>query len=279
MTKVQGNNIKFYRDSHLKDVELRYSSYRTNAFDKHAHESYSIGIILEGETEFYYRDKTHIIRKGEIALINPDEVHSCNPKQNSSLTYYMLYINPELILDISKELYKNLRGNPEFTDQIVRDEKLYKDLIEWCELFSNSQYDLETESLLYEIIGNILQKYADIVDRTEKDLQDSIYACETARNFLSNNIYMNIPLNNLADMSGLSSFYFLRKFREHFGLPPHAYQLQLRINEAKKMLAEGEQIASIALKTGFADQSHFTRKFKTLVGATPRQYQQSQDQS
>jgi AraC-like DNA-binding protein len=44
---------------------------------------------------------------------------------------------------------------------------------------------------------------------------------------------------------------------------------------AKQLLARGMSIAQVAAEVGFADQSHLTRKFKSLVGATPRQYQQA----
>ena len=84
----------------------------------------------------------------------------------------------------------------------------------------------------------------------------------------------NIALQHLASEAGLSAYHLLRAFRERYGLPPHAFQLQQRINVAKRMLAEGTPIAETAFELGFADQSHFTKQFKTFVGATPRQYQQ-----
>lgn len=84
----------------------------------------------------------------------------------------------------------------------------------------------------------------------------------------------NIALQHLAAVAGLSAYHLLRTFRERYGLPPHAFQLQQRINVAKRMLAEGFSIAEVAFELGFTDQSHFTKKFKAFVGATPRQYQQ-----
>jgi AraC-like DNA-binding protein len=56
-------------------------------------------------------------------------------------------------------------------------------------------------------------------------------------------------------------------------MPPHTYRLQQRIHLAKRMLADGIPIVQAALDTGFTDQSHFTRRFKTFVGTTPLQYQ------
>jgi AraC-like DNA-binding protein len=64
-----------------------------------------------------------------------------------------------------------------------------------------------------------------------------------------------------------------RRFGAAMGLPPHRYHLQLRIDAAKRKLAAGESIVQVAIDLGFSDQSHFTRLFSRVVGATPAQYQ------
>lgn len=91
--------------------------------------------------------------------------------------------------------------------------------------------------------------------------------------YLMDNLARNVSLQELSAVSGLSPYHFLRAFRAQFGLPPHTCQLQQRIHLARSLLAQGQPIAQVAAEVGFADQSHFTRKFKVLVGATPRQYQ------
>jgi AraC-like DNA-binding protein len=83
---------------------------------------------------------------------------------------------------------------------------------------------------------------------------------------------LGVDLDTLARRSGLSRFQALRCFKQRYGLPPHAYQLCLRINQARCMLLEGASPADVAARCGFADQSHFTRHFKRLNGVTPMQY-------
>jgi|GEM_PF-3546759 len=56
------------------------------------------------------------------------------------------------------------------------------------------------------------------------------------------------------------------------GLPPQAWHLQRRIQEAKHRLGRGEDITTTALSLGFSDQSHFTRHFTRLVGVSPARY-------
>jgi AraC-like DNA-binding protein len=70
----------------------------------------------------------------------------------------------------------------------------------------------------------------------------------------------------------LSPFHLLRVFRAAVGLPPHAYQIQLRVARAKELLRAGMPIAAVAVEVGFVDQSHLTRHFKRLVGVPPGRY-------
>lgn len=65
---------------------------------------------------------------------------------------------------------------------------------------------------------------------------------------------------------------FARLFRRRMGMPPHAFDVAARLNEARRRLREGEPIAEIAAATGFADQSHLGRLFRRAYGVTPGVY-------
>ncbi|MGD1898138.1 MAG: helix-turn-helix domain-containing protein, partial [Phormidesmis sp.] len=82
----------------------------------------------------------------------------------------------------------------------------------------------------------------------------------------------DVSLKELADVVGLSRFHFCRLFRQQVGVSAGAYQLQLRLTEAKKMMIKGRSLAEVAIATGFYDQSHFSRHFKRYVGTTPAKY-------
>jgi len=83
---------------------------------------------------------------------------------------------------------------------------------------------------------------------------------------------LHVDLETLAKRAGLSRFQALRAFKQRYGLPPHAYQLALRIGHARNLLREGAAAADVAARCGFADQSHFTRHFKRISGVTPAHY-------
>jgi AraC family transcriptional regulator len=78
-----------------------------------------------------------------------------------------------------------------------------------------------------------------------------------------------LRLSDMAGEAGLSEFHFLRSFCDSMGAAPHAYVSRRRIERAKRMLASGDPIAEIAAACGFSSQSHLTRAFRQLTGATP----------
>ncbi|MFI6788001.1 helix-turn-helix domain-containing protein [Nonomuraea sp. NPDC050383] len=80
-------------------------------------------------------------------------------------------------------------------------------------------------------------------------------------------------LQEPAAAAGITPFALLHSFRRAYGLPPHAYVVQLRVRQARKLLEGGMPPAQTAVATGFCDQSHLARHFRRIVGATPRAYQ------
>ena len=86
----------------------------------------------------------------------------------------------------------------------------------------------------------------------------------------------DLDLETLARKVGLSRFQALRAFKRRYGLPPHAYQLCVRLGQARRLLSEGATPVDVALRCGFVDQSHFSRHFKRAFGVTPAQYARGQ---
>jgi AraC-like DNA-binding protein len=83
----------------------------------------------------------------------------------------------------------------------------------------------------------------------------------------------NWSLDQFSNETGLSRYHLIRSFKAHYGLAPHAYQLDQRIKKAKILLQQGKDLADTAQQLGFSDQAHFQRNFKKRVAVTPKRYQ------
>ena len=60
-------------------------------------------------------------------------------------------------------------------------------------------------------------------------------------------------------------------FTSSVGVPLRPYVLWLRLQCGARELAHGTSVADAAAAAGFADAAHFTRTFRRMIGATPRQ--------
>lgn len=85
-----------------------------------------------------------------------------------------------------------------------------------------------------------------------------------------------MSLNDLARLCGISRFQVLRGFARETGLTPHAYLVQRRLQMARRLIAQGMDLAEAAASSGFADQSHMTRAFVRTYGLSPGRYAAAQ---
>lgn len=90
-----------------------------------------------------------------------------------------------------------------------------------------------------------------------------------AREYLHAHYREAVPLERLSALAGLSKYHLVRAFRAAVGVPPHTYQLRLRLTRSLLLLREGLPPSAIAYELGFADQSHYTRAFRAEFGTTP----------
>lgn len=82
-----------------------------------------------------------------------------------------------------------------------------------------------------------------------------------------------VSMAKMAELAGLSSTHFNRRFVHLFGMAPTRFLHSLRVEKARQMLVSPERsVGEIALETGYHDQSHFTRHFRALTGMTPGQF-------
>ncbi|WP_159107319.1 helix-turn-helix domain-containing protein [Azospirillum sp. B4] len=84
------------------------------------------------------------------------------------------------------------------------------------------------------------------------------------------NLAGTIRMDDCAMVTRLSTRYFSRAFKCSFGMPPHAYIVQRRIQQAQHlMLTTQEPLCQIALACGLCDQAHFSKLFRRIVGLSP----------
>lgn len=266
----QSSAVRFWRDPDLGNLELRWSRYDKECFGEHTHDTYSVGMVQGGTTRAVLRGEAASPGPGQVVLLHPQEVHSCNPVQGSGWAYRMFYLEPEWFTAIAADLSGKQSGLPRFAAPLVDDAELYDKLLELARTIEEDAERLEKESAAHEAFSLLLERHCAVVP--ENPAGEGREEIETAKALLDERLEESLALEELAQKCGLSRHHLLRAFKRETGLPPHAWRNQRRIQLARRLLGEGQPIAEVALATGFTDQSHFTTAFRKVVGATPGQY-------
>lgn len=242
------------------------------SYAKHAHEELALGVTLEGVQEFSCNGGMFHSLPGDIILFNPGDVHNGNPGNDIALKYTMLYLDPD---DFSR-----LLGSAAGTGKAVRripathfnDARLRSLILAMSRLVAGERHTaLACEHCLYEIAKRMAQRMGMFSPDAWTSGKDALFI-EVVR-YIHDNIAEDISIDDLSRVAHISKYHFIRLFRTQFGLTPHQYILNRRINRAREALGTGAPPTYVAQDLGFCDVSHLNRHFKRSYGVTPGQYQ------
>jgi AraC family transcriptional regulator len=127
---------------------------------------------------------------------------------------------------------------------------------------------LYADSLGLALAARLLQRYAPIVPPrlstfSKRRLSDVI-------DYIHDNLVLDLSLNELSAVAGLSPARFKTLFKEATGQPAHQFVIQCRVEYAMSLLANRKfSLTEVASLSGFADQSHMARCMRRVVGVTP----------
>jgi AraC family transcriptional regulator len=94
--------------------------------------------------------------------------------------------------------------------------------------------------------------------------------------FMHDNFSRELALEEIASAAYLSEYHFARLFKHITGVTPHGYLANLRLERARKLLADTAlPISEIASMVGYQSQSHFSKMFRSVTGITPRAYREA----
>jgi AraC-like DNA-binding protein len=269
---AQPEVARYWRHAAVEGVDLLRARYVTHRYGRHAHETYTFGLIEAGVEEFEYGSDVLRAGPGGVALLDPDVVHTGQAATPAGWTYRVLYPQVQVVTDVAAELGWR-GGTPRFPQTVVYDPDSAV-VLRSAHRAAEHGDQLASSSLLTSALAGLLRRHASPgpARETSRALR-SPGAVDAVRDLLGERMADPPSLAELAELTGLSQFALLRAFRGATGLPPHAYLNQLRVRQARLLLDDGRPAAEVAAVTGFADQAHLTRHFKRVVGVPPAAYQ------
>jgi len=193
-----------------------------------------------------------------LALLNFSKISDVVGKKEED------FFPPEIASEIEKDDQNILQYGQSVLNRIEIIQNTYGELI-W----------VQTHKLpIYDPIGNVIG----IIGVTRpisnmEDLPQEFELFSETITFIRSNLGNVIKITDLSGLVNLSENQFRRKFKNEFGVTPQQFILRARLQASGHLLrSSSKPIATIALETGFSDQSYFTRQFKLFFNETPLQY-------
>ena len=240
-----------------------------HGYAPHRHDTYAIGLTLQGVQSFDYRGTTAHSRRGQAIILHPDEVHDGRAGTDAGFLYRMAYIEPRLIRDA---LGVRRRSLPFAGDPVTDDAGLIAAILPSLEDLDTPLEDLQRDQVLAALAEALVA-----LDRSDRCIEGGATngaAVARAREFLDANCRRVVRSDQLEAVAGMSRYALARHFRACLGTSPYRYLTMRRLDCAKRLMLSGVPLAESAAASGFADQSHLTRQFKKAYGLSPGRWQQ-----
>jgi len=251
-------------------IDLMSARFVRHSFAPHSHDELMIGVIHAGVKSFRCGRSREYAAQGSLSVANPGEVHTGELEHGRELIYAAIYV-PEMALTAMLPPHES--DLPTIRQPVTDDQDIWRCLSKAHRLAMASDEGVAAEEAIALGVSLLFERYG------TRRMAHSEAGCPKAVNraveFLQARACDHISLEDASRASGVGVFHLIRLFQKHLGLTPYAYLTQVRIAKSRQLLRIGEPVAQVALDVGFADQAHFTKRFKQLTGTTPALYARS----
>jgi AraC family transcriptional regulator len=240
---------------------------------------------VSGEAEFEERESNgpwikHRIGKGSFFLTSGGASYDCRWKAigKDEFLSMAVFIALPLLQRALEEVFGDdsprvrLRDISAFKDATLNS---YMEQVR-AELLRKKASALFLQGIAQAVAIYLARHYAEI-HKESKSGSPSLPGFKLRRitDWMAENLAEEFNLTELAARASLSKFYFNRLFKNALGVTPSHYQMNLRIDAAKRLLRETKKsVVEIALDVGYANPSHFAKLFKRETGLSPSDYRQ-----
>jgi len=237
----------------------------THRFPRHSHDEFGIGLIVKGGQISASGRGQVTAEPGNIITVNPGEVHDGAPLGDYGRHWLMVYMEPAFLDEIKADLEEN--GQVEFERPVFDRPDLatrFQQVFQAMRASSEPLADMTVEESLLHLLAPLISW------RSNRPRPEAHPSLQRVRQLICDHPAANPSLQDLAAVASASRFQTLRAFQTMTGLTPHAFILQQRADQARRLILSGNSsLADIAAACGYADQSHMTREFKRRYGLTP----------
>jgi len=264
------DRAEFRRSAMFGGIDLMSARFVRHSFAPHSHDELMIGVMHAGVKAFRHGRSREYAATGNLLVVNPGEMHTGELAQGPELVYAALYIPQAALAAMSP----HPAGGPSIIGQpVLDDHDIWRSLALAHRLGMAGNDAVGAEQAMACGLSMLFRRYG--TSRFPNSEARCPRAVNRAIDYLQAYACDHISLEDTSKASGVGLHHLIRLFTKYLGLTPYAYLTQVRIAKSRELLLLGEPVAQVALDVGFADQAHFTKRFKQVTGTTPALYARS----
>jgi AraC family transcriptional regulator len=252
---------------------------------------FAIKFVTEGVEQYRVNKQSFAVGNGSYLLLNGEKEASVVVDSKTNVKGLCINISTKVIAEVTATLARpdTPYADPElasffYTDHFLENQYqsintlLGAKLQDIADAIEHNQFSTEdiNAGLFYVLAERLiidqttvfkqLQAIRSVKHETRRDLCRRLLR---GRDFIDAAYAETLSIKQIAQESAMSEFHFFRLFKMVFGISPHQYILNKRLNVAGKLLKDQHAVSEVALQCGFADIHAFSKTFKKHFGTPP----------
>src|SRR5215470_3721069 len=247
---------------------IRHTASGDCRFQPHSHPAFTVTAILSGHMTATIGAEDFKLSAGQVALTNMGQHHA---GQRPAVEFISIGISPALIDELIAEIgLINTTAEIVFRKNVVNDEAIIATARMAASEIASERPGRNPmlDALVRQLIIHLLRSHLTVRKTAQIELSRAGPVDRRLRRaieFMHDNYSRELSLEEIASAAYLSEYHFARLFKQITGITPHAYLASLRLERARRLLAEtGLAISEISTRVGYQSQSHFTKIFKSV---------------
>lgn len=280
------------KDIIVYNLDYQYTSYHNKTTDfitgenppYHKHDGYEIYLFISGNVKMYIEQTCYQLTPGDMAIVNPSELHRSCCLDSSPYERIGINIKPSVFdslktssTNLASCFYSHAHGKHNMIhldeDEMASYIGMSDDLIA-----ASRSSDYGSDLLSYSYLIRLLIYVNSLYMKSSNDGFENLMPkmIMDTMDYINDHLTEKISLDDLAAELNYNGNYLSNRFKEHTGLTLRSYILSKRIDLAKSLLLAGQSVSDTCLMSGFNDYANFIRNFKRQVGMSPGRYKKEQ---
>jgi AraC-like DNA-binding protein len=257
-----------WRVAGFESIELLRGLQVTLEYPRHWHEEIYLSATLGGTSYLDYLGTSQLTPRGTLAMVAPGDIHA---NRKIACSFRCVFLEFRAVQNaVEQFIERNIPGFG-FRSGLIEDRRTIEEFLQVHRSMEGGEPGLARDDSAFSFLHELAARHGTANIPLPRGGNEG-FAVRRTKQFLDEHYAERVSLHELARWTRLSACHLNRSFRRKIGMPPHEYQLQVRILKAKSFLRLGRSVSETASLVGFVDQSHFTRHFKRSVGVTPGKF-------